>query len=67
MAYHSALVAEESDLLVLSSMPEETVKAMGMIPISSLAQGLDWIRNKHGAIPPCCLMPHGGTTFPACV
>lgn len=67
MAYHSALVTEENDLLVLSEMPKETVEGMGMIPLSSLNQGLDWIRKKYGKIPPCCLMPHGGTTFPVCV
>ncbi len=64
MAYHSAIIAEENDLLVLSDIPEETVKAMGMIPLNSLNQGLEWIRNKYGRLPPCCLMPHGGTTFP---
>lgn len=65
MAYHSALIAEENDLLVLSEIADETVETMGMIPLRSLDQGLAWIRDKYGKIPPCCLMPHGGTTFPA--
>jgi lactate racemase len=64
MAYHTALIAEENDLLVLSSLPEETVLAMGMIPVRSLSEGLDWIKNKHGADVKICIMPHGGSTLP---
>lgn len=64
MAYHSALVAAENDLLVLSALPDHVVETMGMIPVRSLEEALTWILNKHGALPPCCLMPHGGTTLP---
>ena len=64
MAYHTALLAEENDLLVLSGLPEETVRSMGMIPVQSLEAGLAWIKAKHGVIPPCCIMPHGGSTMP---
>jgi lactate racemase len=64
MAYHTALLAEENDLLVLSSLPEETIRSMGMIPVQSLEAGLAWIKAKHRVIPPCCIMPHGGSTMP---
>ena len=64
MAYHTALLAEENDLLLLSDLPEVTVRSMGMIPVRSLEAGLAWIKAKHGIIPPCCIMPHGGSTMP---
>ena len=64
MGYHSTLIAEENDLLVLSGLPDDTIRMMGMIPLHSLQEGLDWIKNKHGGLPPCCIMPHGGSTLP---
>jgi lactate racemase len=64
MAYHSALIAAENDLLALSALPDHVVKAMGMIPVKSLDEALTWIKKKHGGLSSCCLMPHGGTTLP---
>jgi lactate racemase len=64
MAYHAALIAEENDLLVLSGLPADLVKKMGMIPVDSLATGLDFINKKHGEKVRYCLMPHGGSTLP---
>lgn len=64
MGYHVAVLAEENDLLVLSSLPEATVRAMGMIPIKTLDEGMDFVRKKHGGVPPAYVISHGGTTFP---
>lgn len=64
MGFHVALIAEENDLLVLSSLPDATIKNMGMIPIKSLEDGLSWVRNKYCGIPECYVMPHGGSTLP---
>lgn len=64
MGYHSAVIAEENDILVLSSLPAEQVEQMGMVPIKSLEEGLDFIVKKHGTIPPAYIMPHGGSTMP---
>ncbi len=64
MGYHSAVIAEKNDLLVLTEMEDAAVRAMGMTPMVSLEEGLEFVRQKHGAIPPCYVMPHGGTTLP---
>ncbi len=65
MAYHSALIAKENDLLILSALPDDIVKSMGMIPVKTVAEGLVWIERKHGRQINYCLMPHGGSTLPA--
>ncbi len=64
MGYHAAVIAEQHDLLVLSGLPDEQVEAMGMIPIRSLQEGIEFIKNKHGTLPPAYVMPHGGSTLP---
>ena len=64
MAYHTALLAEENDILALTGLSGDEVRAMGLIPIRSIDEGLDFIRRKHGGIPPAYIMPHGGTAFP---
>ncbi len=64
MGYHTALLAEEKDILVISSLPDELVKNMGLLPVKSAAQALAFVRQKHGGIPPAYIMPQGGTTFP---
>ncbi len=64
MAYHTAVVAEKNDVLLLSGLPEEEVRAMGIIPVASLEKGLAFIRRKHGGLPEAYIMPHGGATFP---
>ncbi len=64
MGYHSAVVAGENDILVLSELPGEEVKKMGMTPLKSIEEGLALIAEKHGGIPRACIMPHGGSTMP---
>ncbi len=64
MGYHTAVIAEKHDVLVLSSLDDEQVKAMGMTPIGSLVDALNYIEEKHGTLPPAYFMPHGGTTLP---
>ena len=66
MGYHSALVAEENDVLLISKLDEQTVKNMGMIPIKSIEEGLAFVEKKHGTIPATIVMPHGGSTLPCC-
>lgn len=64
MGYHSALVAEKNDILVLSDLPQEQVRKMGMIPVRSMADALSFAENKHGGLPQACVMPHGSSTVP---
>ncbi|MBS4023798.1 MAG: nickel-dependent lactate racemase [Dethiobacter sp.] len=65
MGYHTAAIAGENDVLVLSGLPDETVSAMGMIPVKTTEEALSFIRKKHGDLPPAYVLPHGGTTFPS--
>lgn len=64
MGYHTAVVAAEHDVLVLTAIPGADVEKMGMIPVSSLEEGLALTAKKHGGIPETIIMPHGGTTLP---
>ena len=64
MGYHTALIAEENDVLVLTGLPEAKVHQMGMLPIRNLEEGLSFVKKKHHGIPPSIIMPHGSTTFP---
>ncbi len=64
MGYHSAVVAEENDVLVLSGLSDDQVEQMGMIPIKTLEEAMAFIKKKHGSIPPAYLMPNGGSTMP---
>lgn len=64
MGYHTAVIAENYDVLVLGSLPGEQVRSMGMIPIESLEQGFQFIMEKHGVLPPAYFMPRGGGTLP---
>lgn len=64
MGYHAAVIAEENDVIVISSLPDDVVRNMGMLPAKSLEEGLAFVREKHGGIPPAYILPHGGTTFP---
>ncbi len=50
--------------MLLFELPVRVVKKMGMVPISSLEEGLELIGKKYGQIPPAYVMPYGGTTFP---
>jgi nickel-dependent lactate racemase len=49
---------------LVSGMPGETVAAMGMKPLASLEDGMDWAASQlpHGS--PAWLMPHAGSVLP---
>ena len=65
MGYHSAVIAEENQLLVMTDLDDELVKSMGMTPVSSLEEALKIVAQQHGGeLPEAYLMPHGGTTLP---
>lgn len=64
MGYHTTVISEDFDVLALTGLPEADVRSMGMIPIKSLDEALNFVRNKHGEIPPAYIMPHAGSTFP---
>lgn len=64
MGYHTTVISEELDVLVMTELPEEEVRAMGMRKISSPEEALEFIRRKHGGIPPAYIIPHGGSTLP---
>ncbi len=65
MGYHSAIIAEDNNLLVLSDLDHELVRSMGMAPVSSLEEALEIAASQHGGdLPRAYIMPHGGTTLP---
>lgn len=64
MGYHTAILAEQHQILLLSGLPGAEVRSLGMTPISNLEEGLELVAARHGKIPPACIMPHGGGTLP---
>jgi len=65
MGYHSAVIAEENNILVISNLDDELIESMGMTPVPSLEQALE-IASKlnDGELPQAYVMPHGSTTLP---
>ncbi len=63
-AYHAALMAQEYDILVYSSLPAEAVAAAGMKPVQTLQEAFSLIRRKHGEEPRYYIMPHAATVLP---
>ena len=65
MGYHSAVIAEDNNLLVLSNLDQELIRSMGMTPVSSLEEALEIAASQHGGdLPLAYIMPHAGTTLP---
>lgn len=67
MAYHTAVMAAENDVLLLTDLPDRKVRQAGIIPVATLEEGLAFIRQKHGGLPDAYIMPYGGATFPRLV
>lgn len=49
---------------LVSEMPADTVSAMGLRPLDSLAQGLDWAAGELPAGTPAWVIPHAGSVLP---
>ncbi len=64
MGYHTAVLAEEYDILLYSALSAEELSKTGMIACADLESGLDFIREKHKKWPTSYVMPYGGSTLP---
>ena len=65
MGYHTAVIAEENQLLVVTDLEDGQLANMGMAPVSSLEEALEKAAAQHGGeLPEAYVMPHGGTTLP---
>ncbi len=64
MGYHTAFLAEQNDILLISDLPEADVLLTGFKPVRSLAEALAFVEKKHGGLPPAYIMPRGGATLP---
>lgn len=64
MGYHTTVISAELDVLVMTELSQDQVESMGMKKVASLAEALEFVRRKHGGIPPAYIMPHGGSTLP---
>ncbi len=65
MGYHSAIIAAEKRVLVLTDLKQEKVAKMGMIAINTLDEALGMVKEAIGGkLPDAYIMPHGGSTLP---
>ncbi|MGM0689321.1 MAG: nickel-dependent lactate racemase [Bacillota bacterium] len=64
MGYHTSLLAEENNIIILTDLPAEEVRQIGITAVDSLDEGIRLIKGKHGDIPPAYIMPFGGSTLP---
>ena len=59
-----AMVLENADIVLVSEMPEETVRAAFLTPARSAQEALDAALQKYGEDATVIVMPHGGSTLP---
>ena len=59
MGFHTAVMARECDILLLSSMDHRLVSRCGLVPVGNIEEAMAFIRDKHGEIPAAHLMPFG--------
>lgn len=59
-----AMVLENADIVLVSEMPEETVRAAFLTPAKSAQEALDAALRKYGPDATVIVMPHGGSTLP---
>lgn len=64
VALRTASIISMASVILISSLPQEAVERVGMIPASSPEQALDLARKLAGEIRTVTLMPHGTLTYP---
>ncbi|GAB6085712.1 NPN-dependent 2-hydroxyacid racemase, LarAH10 family [Alkaliphilus crotonatoxidans] len=63
-AYKTAYAAKYRKVILISSLPKDTVKELGMIPAQDLNEALDLAYRFSPPNPKISLMPYGGNTLP---
>ncbi len=61
-----AMVLENADVVLVSELPEETVRKAFLTPAASAQAALDAALSKYGPDATVLVMPHGGSTLPVC-
>jgi len=65
VSLRTASICRKTPVILISSLPEEVVKRVKMIPAHSPAEALQLARQIMGHQPESVfIMPHGGSTFP---
>ncbi len=63
-AFATGRLLKQADILVISSMDPELVKAVHFIPAESVEEALEFVRNKEGEEFSCYIVPSGGIFYP---
>lgn len=63
-AYATLWKASKADILLYSKLPEATVRKLRMLPINSLSEAVNFIRQKHPADSRIAIMPYGAHILP---
>lgn len=64
MAFHMALIAEKFKVYLISNLPEDEVKKMGMEPVRSLRKGIEEAKSLLGPNPSTYIIPEGHKLLP---
>ena len=63
-AYSLARVLREKEVILVSGLPDSTVRQLFMTPAHSLDEALRLVAERHGAAYSCVVMPNSGSVVP---
>jgi len=63
-AFGIARVAKEVDVLLISSLPQDKVRKLFLIPMENINQALNYVKEKHGEDFKAYILPLGNTVVP---
>ncbi len=63
-AFATGRLLKQADILVVSSMDPELLKAVHFIPAGSMEEALEFVRKKEGEEFSCYIVPSGGMFYP---
>jgi len=63
-AYAIAKLTKKVEVILISSLPPEKVRKLFFIPMDSLDQAVEYIKNKHGENLQAYILPSGNTVLP---
>ena len=64
-AYSLARVIKEKHVILISKLPDATVRQLFMTPAHSIDEALDLVRERHGHAFSCVVMPSAGGVVPS--
>ena len=63
-AYSIAKLAKEVEVIFVSSLPPEKVRKLFFIPMESITQAIEYVKEKYGENFQAYIFPSGNTVFP---